>query len=64
MNDELKKALIEDEGLYYAWQSNIAMSMSDTYHSNKKKYKNRQDLHKIFNDGAKRFLDNLKLSPK
>ena len=46
-----------DEELYYGYQSNIAMAFKDEYDRNTKKYKNRQDIHKIANNAAKHFLN-------
>ena len=57
MIDELIKNLKEDEDLYYAYQSNIAMAFKDEYDRNDKKYKNRTDVHEIANNAAKNFLN-------
>lgn len=54
--DVLRKAL-KDPGYYYSWQANIAMAFKDEYSRNKKKYKNRQDIHEIANNAAKNFLN-------
>lgn len=47
----------EDVELYYAYQANIAMAFFDAYYRNKKKYMNREDIHRIANEGAKDFLN-------
>lgn len=57
--DALCKALREDKELYYAYQANIAMSMHDEYYSHCKSNLTGEELHKVFNDSAKRFLDTL-----
>ena len=57
MLKDLIEKLKSDEELYYAWQSNIAVQFQDEYSRNKKKYKNRQDIHKISNEAAKNFLN-------
>lgn len=52
----LIKALKEDKSegsYYYSWQANIAVAMQDAF----KDAENKTDMHKISNDGAKRFLD-------
>ena len=60
----LQKALQDDPGYYYGWQSNIAMAFCDEY----QKYAGlgynltNEDIHKIANDAAKRFLDILLLN--
>jgi hypothetical protein len=51
--EKLIKALRTDPELYYAYQANIAVAMQDAY----KDAENKQDIHAISNDGAKRFLD-------
>ena len=61
MIKKLRKALKEDEGLYYSWQSNIAMAFMDCFgwykKEHKKEYLNSADIHTIANDAAKHFLD-------
>lgn len=61
MTTKLIKALREDKDFFYAWQSNIAVAFQDEVAEfrTKKKYLNRQDVHKISNDSAIRFLNNL-----
>ena len=54
---KLFKALKEEPDLYFAYQSNIGMAFKDEYHRNKKRYKNRKDIHNIANNAAKYFLD-------
>ncbi len=46
---------------YYAWQSNIAMAFKDEFDRFRKINKNvsSKDVHKIANDAAKNFLDQL-----
>ena len=59
-SDALKivaKGIKNDPELYYGYQSNIAMSFYDAYRLNPKMYKNREEMHKIANEAAKRFLD-------
>jgi len=56
MIEKLIEALKEDKSegsYYYAWQANIAVAMQDVYAS----AKNKKDIHKISNEGAKAFLD-------
>jgi len=53
----LTKALKDDEGLYYSYQSNIAMAFKDEYARNKIKYMNKDIIHKVSNQAAKNFLD-------
>ncbi len=51
----LRQALKNDEGYKQGWIANIAVSMQDAY-----EYANpedKKDIHKISNDGAKRFID-------
>jgi len=57
MIEILRKALKKDKELYYGYQSNIAVQFQDEFARNKKKYKNRQDIHEISNTAAKNFLD-------
>ena len=49
--------LKEDEELFYGYQSNIAMAFYDAYYNDKKKYKNKEDIHRIANDAAINFLN-------
>ncbi len=51
------KELRKDEGYYYSWQANIAMSFKDEYDRCLKKYKNQKDIHQIANIAAKNFLN-------
>ena len=56
MIEKLIKELRKDnsEGsYYYSWQANIAMAMYDAYN----RAKDKNDIHKISNEGAKAFLD-------
>lgn len=53
MIEEIIKQLKIDKDLYYAWQANIAVAMQDEYSM----AKDKNDIHKISNEGAKRFLD-------
>lgn len=48
--------LRRDPEYYYAWQANIAMAFKDEYNECTG-YKNKEDIHKIANNGAKRFLN-------
>lgn len=50
--EELKKDKSEGS-YYYGWQANIAVAMQDAF----KDAKDKTDIHKISNDGAKRFLE-------
>jgi len=56
---DIIKELREDEELYYAYQSNIAMAFVDAYDYYKKgkKYINREDLLIISNNASKNFLN-------
>lgn len=61
LTEALKKSN-DQSSLYYTWQSNIAMPIIDTF--NKYAEENEivgsamnLDIHKIANDGAKKFLD-------
>ena len=53
MIERLVEQLKIDEGFYYSWQANIAVAMQDAYSD----AEDKKDIHKISNDGAKRFLD-------
>ena len=57
MIKELQKALKNDPDLYHAYQANIAVQFQDEFARNKKRYKNRQDVHEISNAAAKNFLN-------
>ena len=57
MLKKLIKNLRKDKGLYYSYQSGIAMAFMDEYLKCKKKYKNRNDIHRISNQAAKNFLN-------
>ena len=63
---DLRKALRKDKELFYAYQSNIAMSFKDSLYSYKrntgKKTLSKNDYHIIANDAAINFL-NLFISP-
>ncbi len=59
MLKELIKRLNKDREYRYGWQANIAMAFKDEYDRNKKKYKNREDIHKIANQAARNFLNTL-----
>lgn len=50
---DLVKALKKDKELFYGWQSNIAVAMQDAYANSG----NKEDIHKISNEGAKNFLN-------
>lgn len=51
-------ALRKDEGLYYAYQANIAVSFQDEMRKeNEYKTVGKLDIHAISNNAAKRFLD-------
>jgi len=50
--EELRKDKSEGS-YYYSWQANIAVAMQDAYDD----AGDKTDIHKISNDGAKRFLD-------
>lgn len=53
----LIKNLKNDDEYYYSYQANMAMAFYDEYCKNKKRWKNRQDIHHIANEGAKNFLN-------
>ena len=61
MIEKLKKALTNDKELYYAYQSNIAMSFMDAYDQRimkkGKRYLNRTERHEVANEAAKHFLN-------
>lgn len=54
---KIAKTLKADKGYFYAWQANIAVTFKDEYFRDKKKYKNKEDIHRIANNAAKQFLD-------
>lgn len=59
--DRLIKALKEDEGYWDSWKANIAMSIHDEWYSqdwSKVKGTDAEGelIHKVFNNGAERFL--------
>lgn len=63
MIEELVEALKNDKtqgSYYYSWQANIAVAMQDAY----EEAEDKTDIHKISNDGAKRFLDLLIKEPE
>lgn len=53
-------ALNEDPEYFYLWQANIAVQFQDAIYRSKKKHKkkylNRQDIHKASNEAAMEFL--------
>lgn len=51
--EELKN----DEELFQSWKDNIAMAFKDEYARCEKKYKNKEDLHKIANKASENFLN-------
>lgn len=56
----ITKALKEDEGFYQGYQANIAMAMYDELKEEIGEHKMtgiRKEILKIYNNGAKRFLD-------
>lgn len=53
MIEKLVEELKKDKDFYYGWQANIAVAMQDAY----KRSKDKTDIHKISNDGAKAFLN-------
>jgi len=58
----LQKALCEDGGLFYGYQSNIAMAFVDQYHAFKKAnsskgYVTNAEIHQIANRAAINFLE-------
>ena len=53
----LTKSIREDEELYYAYQSNIAVAFQDEFARSPLEYKNRQEIHRISNNAAKNFLN-------
>lgn len=62
MIEELVKNLKEDEGLYYAYQANIAMQVKDEYDRQVGMLSSTAnieeiDIHSIANNAAKNFLD-------
>jgi hypothetical protein len=59
MLKELIKNLKKEPNFFYSWQSNIAMAFKDEYGRSKKKWKSRNDIHKIANQAAINFLNKL-----
>lgn len=57
MIEKLVKALQNDKDLFYAYQANIAVQFQDEFARNRKKYKNKHDIHTISNNAAKNFLN-------
>ena len=55
--EKVFEELKNDKELYQSWKANIAMAFKDEYSRCKKKYKNKEDLHKIANKAAKNFLN-------
>ena len=56
MIEKLVEELRKDKSngsYYYSWQANIAVAMQDAYGD----AEDKTDIHKISNDGAKRFLE-------
>ena len=62
--EQLCKNLKEDKHFFYGWQANIAVCFQDAYDEDKKKYKNRSDIHRISNEAAKNFLNILTMDTK
>ena len=54
---DLVKALKNDEGYYYSWQANIAMSFYDHMQWSGKRKPSSKDLNEIANKAAKHFLN-------
>lgn len=52
--DVVRKALKEDEGYYFSWQSNIAMAFVDACH---REGIGHSKLHAAANTAAKNFLN-------
>lgn len=50
---KLQEELRKDKELYYSYQANIAVCMQDAY----KEVFDKEDIHRISNIGAKKFLD-------
>ena len=55
----VRRHLKKDRGLFFSYQSNIAMSFVDNYHRSKNKYKNSRNIKEIANDAAIEFLNRL-----
>ena len=53
----LRKSKDNKSGLYYVYQSSMAMAFFDAYRKNKKKYKSQNDIIGISNQAAINFLD-------
>jgi hypothetical protein len=56
MIKKLVENLKKDKGYFFGWQSNIAMAFKDEYARCHKKYKSKDDIHKIANKAAIEFL--------
>ena len=57
MINTLIKNLKKDSGYYESWKANIAMAFKDEYGRCEKRYKNRNDIHRIANKSADNFLN-------
>ena len=55
----LSEFLQKDDELYYGYQSNIAVAFQDEFARSPFDYKNRKEVHRISNEAAKNFLNNL-----
>lgn len=53
---KLVNSLKTDKDFYDVYKANIAVCFQDEYHRNKKRYKNRKDIHSISNKAADSFL--------
>lgn len=58
--DVVSKNIRRDKGLYIAWQSNIAMSFYDVMLNRDYRF---PELHKLCNEAADNFLNNLLRPP-
>jgi len=59
MIERLQKELKKDKNYFYAWQSNIAMAFIDEFRREAKRGPSYKELHKIANNAAKNFLNDL-----
>ena len=57
--DKLCKELKEDEGFWFSWKANIAMSFYDAYERVYGSQEKGETLHEISNDAAENFLKQL-----
>jgi hypothetical protein len=57
MIEELVEALKNDKEFYDVYKANIAMAFIDEYGRCEKRYKNREDIHRISNRAAENFLN-------